>query len=116
MLTNVIKERSSYVYSVTKKQKNGKIAKFIHLVLVQTERKHSSRSEGIRLCSIFLNFYQCKHLFNKGLCKISPFTCFLFSFFKCVSSGFPNFPDMTDEYIHLSVYALTGLRDYQNQN
>ena len=31
-----------------------------------------------------------------------------FSFFYCISSDFSDLPDMTDEYIDLSVYALTG--------
>ena len=39
------------------------------------------------------------------------FLFFLFVFFKyfyCISSDFSDLPDMTDEYIDLSVYALTG--------
>ena len=31
-----------------------------------------------------------------------------FKYFYCISSDFSDLPDMTDEYIDLSVYALTG--------
>ena len=30
-------------------------------------------------------------------------------FFICLSSDFSDLPDMTDEYIDMSVYGLTGL-------
>ena len=33
---------------------------------------------------------------------------FFFKSFYCISSDFSDLPDMTDEYIDLSVYALTG--------
>ena len=36
------------------------------------------------------------------------FFFFFFKYFYCVSSDFSDLPDMTDEYIDLSVYALTG--------
>ena len=39
------------------------------------------------------------------------FVLFLFCFFKylyCISSDISDLPDMTDEYIDLPVYALTG--------
>ena len=32
--------------------------------------------------------------------------CFFYLFFYCISSDFSDLPDMTDEYIDLSVYAL----------
>ena len=38
-------------------------------------------------------------------------TIYIYIFFKylyCISSDFSDLPDMTDEYIDLSVYALTG--------
>ena len=33
----------------------------------------------------------------------------VFLYFYCISSDFSDLPDMTDEYIDVSVYALTGL-------
>ena len=33
---------------------------------------------------------------------------YIFKYFYCISSDFSDLPDMTDEYIDLSVYALTG--------
>ena len=33
---------------------------------------------------------------------------FFKKYFYCISSDFSDLPDMTDEYIDLSVYALTG--------
>ena len=38
---------------------------------------------------------------------VSVFFLFL-KYFYCISSDFSDLPDMTDEYIDLSVYALTG--------
>ena len=32
-----------------------------------------------------------------------------FKYFYCISSNISDIPDMTDEYIDLTVYALTGL-------
>ena len=40
------------------------------------------------------------------------FYFFIFLFFYCVSSDFSDLQDMTNEYIDLSVYALTGLLLY----
>ena len=42
----------------------------------------------------------------KGLRHLTFF--FFFKYFYCISSDFSDLPDMTDEYIDLSVYALTG--------
>ena len=36
------------------------------------------------------------------------FSSFLKKYFYCISSDFSDLPDMTDEYIDLSVYVLTG--------
>ena len=36
------------------------------------------------------------------------FFFFFFNIFYCISSDLSDLPDMTDEYIDLSVYALTG--------
>ena len=36
------------------------------------------------------------------------FFFFFFKYFYCIPSDFSDLPDMTDEYIDLSVYALTG--------
>ena len=36
------------------------------------------------------------------------FFSFFFKYLYCISSDFSDLPDMTDEYIDLSVYALTG--------
>ena len=35
------------------------------------------------------------------------FLFFFFKYFYCISSDFSDLPDMTDEHIDLSVYALT---------
>ena len=48
-------------------------------------------------------FWGTKYL----LWSISFFWVFL-NIFYCISSDFSDLPDMTDEYIDLSVYALTG--------
>ena len=36
------------------------------------------------------------------------FSSSFYKYFYCISSDFSDLPDMTDEYIDLSVYALTG--------
>ena len=45
---------------------------------------------------IFCSYVLCKMIF------------FFFNICYCISSDFSDLPDMTDEYIDLSVYALTG--------
>ena len=47
-----------------------------------------------------------------GCRQVDPSIKYIFFFFffllNCISSDFSDLPDMTDEYIDLSVYALTG--------
>ena len=43
---------------------------------------------------------------------LSAFFSSFFLYCICISSDFSDLPDMTDEYIDLSVYVLTGLLLY----
>ena len=46
--------------------------------------------------------------FSRKLVISATFFFLFFKYFYCISSDFSDLPDMTDEYIDLSVYALTG--------
>ena len=58
-----------------------------------------------RIVVLFIIIY---HRLHREYATPECHTAFFFRYFYCISSDFSDLPDMTDEYIDLSVYALTG--------